>query len=216
MISGYKAAIFDMDGTLLDSMRQWRFAALEYLMAQHMPISEEVLSGVFRRGGVATVKMCYQQAGIDPDSLGVNFGRAILEYVAPHYEKDVTVKNNARELLEKLRAEGIVCCVATATPKQYAEAALKAHGLDRYLEFVFDETDGGCTKANCQYFQRLVDRLGFAPSECVMFEDAMYSIRTAKKSGLTVIGVYDECALDPPEAISAATDYYIKDFSEML
>lgn len=216
MISGYKAAIFDMDGTLLDSMRHWRFAALEYLLAQNIPISEEVLAGVFRRGGVATVKMCYQEAGIDPDSLGVNFGKAILEYVAPHYKKDVTVKKNARELLEKLRDEGIVCCVAKATPRQYAEAALKAQELYKYFEFVFDETDAGCTKANAQYFQRLVDRLGFTPSECVMFEDAMYSIRTAKKFGLTVIAVYDGCALDSPEAIGKVADYYIKDFGELL
>lgn len=216
MISGYRAAIFDMDGTLLDSMRYWRFAALEYLLAQNMPISEEVLAGVFRRGGVATVKMCYQQAGIDPDSVGIDFSKAILRYVAPHYRNDVTVKKNVRELLEKLRNDGTVCCVATATPKQYAEEALKVHRLDSYFDFVFDESDAGCAKANVQYFQRVVDRLGFAPSECVMFEDAMYSIRTAKKYGLSVVAVYDGCALDSPEAISTAADYYVKDFSELM
>lgn len=205
-----------MDGTLLDSMRFWRFGALEYAIANDLPMTEEMLVGVFKRGGVATAKMAYEAAGIDVSKLNINLGKEILKFVVPHYLKDVKPKKNVREYLEKLRREGVRCCVATATPKEYAIEALRVHGLDEYFEFVFDETDADCNKAHEQYFERVTSKLGLTAADCVMFEDALYSIRTAKRFGLRVVAVEEKCTFEGPDAVKEYADIYINDFSELL
>lgn len=218
MISGFKAAIFDMDGTLLDSMRYWRLAGLEYILNHKLPFSDEILVGMFTRGAGATIKMAYELAGRnDYKNDHAYISQKILSYVVPRYEQNVFPKENAIAYLEKLRKEGVRCCIATATEKNCAIEALKKHGMDKYFEFIFDESDAdGLNKAKEQYFEKVVEKLGCAKEDCVMFEDALYSIRTAKKYGLKVVAIEDGCAANDVESIKALADVYISNYSVLL
>jgi len=217
MTSEFKAAIFDMDGTLLESMKYWRMAGLEYIIGHDLPYNDEILSGIFRRGAGMSVKMAYELAGNENyKNDWPRISDKILEYVIPHYARDVKLKPNVIEYLEKLKKEGIRCCVATATQKEYAIEALKKQGIDKYFEFVFDTDDAGCSKANEQFFAKVVEKLGCDKAECAMFEDALYSIRTAKAYGMKVVGIQDACAEPDAEEIKALSDIYITDYCELL
>ena len=217
MISGYKAAIFDMDGTILDSMYYWRLSGLEYILAHKMPMTDEIVGGVFKRGAGATVRMSYELAGRDDYEIDLPYiSEKLVKYVHAHYLKEVSPKPHVIEFLEMLKNKGIRCCVATATDKKYAINALKVHGIDKYFEFVFDESDAGCNKAHAEYFEKVITRLGCTKEECVLFEDAMYSIRTAKEFGLKVVGIEDPCTVEGPEAVKALADKYIRDYSELM
>ena len=216
MISKYKAAIFDMDGTLLDSMKFWRFAALEYMMKKHIPISEDALAGVFRRSARETVSIAYRDAGLSDADISPDLGKDILKIVDVRYDNDVHPKDGALEYIKKLHEHGIRCCVATATQKDHAMKVLRKFGFDKYIEFVFDTDDAGCSKAHEQFFTLVADKLSVPIDECVMYEDALYSIRTAKKVGMHVVAIEDECAITGRTEIKELADVYIKEFNELL
>ncbi len=217
MISGYKAAIFDMDGTILDSMYYWRLSSLEYILAHKLPLNDELLSGIFKRGAGMTVKMSYELAGKSTYEKDLpEISKKLVGYVHSHYQSDVHPKPYAIAFLEKLKSEGVRCCVATATDKKYASEALKVHGMDKYFEFIFDESDAGCNKSHIRFFEKVVEKLGCDKADCVMFEDAVYSIKTAKKFGMRVVGIEDSYTVEGPEAVKSLVDQYIVDYSELL
>lgn len=206
-----------MDGTLLESMRYWRMAALNYIICNDLPINDEILSGLFKRGAGNTIKMAYELAGReDYEDDAAEISDKILEYVVAHYRGNIKPKPNVRAYLEKLKKEGVRCCVATATDKEYAVEVLKKHDMDRFFEFVFDVSDAGCSKAKKEFFDKLMDVLGSSKEDCVMFEDALYSIRTAAEYGIRVVGVEDFCAANDAEEIKRLTVKYISDYSELI
>jgi len=206
-----------MDGTVLESMYYWRISSLEYVIEHNLPVNEELLSGVFKRGAGATVKMAYALAGRDDYEAELKYiSSKLVRYVYAHYLKDVKPKPYAIDFLKKLREEGVRCCIATATDKEFALEALKVHGMDEYFEFIFDESDAGCSKANEQYFERLLEKLGCEKNECMLFEDAAYSIRTAKKFGIRVTGIEDTYAIEGSDIVKALSDQYVCSFSELI
>jgi len=145
-----------------------------------------------------------------------DLGERILHFVAPHYERDVLVKSGALEYVKKLHDNGIICCVATATQKDVAAIAIEKAGFSEYIDFIFDTDDAGCSKAHTQYFEAVSGRLKIPLIDCVMFEDALYSIKTAKKCGLRVVAIEDDCAQEQRSEIKQLADVYVKNFNELL
>lgn len=214
MISGFKAAIFDMDGTLLDSMKCWRLIALEHLVRHNIDVPDDALVRVFRQSAKLTIEQAYAAAGLEPDYPAISAENLVR--MGRHYREDVGLKPGVRPLLDKLHADGVRLCIATATPREYAVEALQKHDLEDYFEFVFDTNDAGCNKAHVEYFEKVAERLGLPLSECVMFEDACYSIRTARKAGLRIVAIEDYSAIDDRDEIKSLANVYVKDFTELI
>ena len=214
MISGYKAAIFDMDGTLLDSMRYWRLGCLEYLIGHRYPVPDSILPKVFYQSGRISIMEVLNELGIVPD--GKELSDEMVGRMAQHYMNDVLPKEHALDFLKKLRAQGIRCCVATASPKEVAFRALERHGFTEYLEFVYDESDAGTNKNHVEYFEGVCRKLGLPMEDCVMFEDAVYAMRTVKKTPMGLVAIEDVTARNDREEIRALADRYITGFEELL
>ena len=213
MTSGCKAAIFDMDGTLLNSMRFWRLVGLEYLVAHDLPVPEWPASRLFGTSGRATVTHVLEENGVlyDDAALVDELERRMAKY----YQGDVRPKPGVVELLEALRDRGIPCAVATATPKAIASAALDRHGLLKYFRFVTDGYELGTSKSDPEYFRAAAGRLDARPEECWMFEDALYAIRGAKAAGMRVCVIEDVTAWQREE-IQSLADIYVSSFAELL
>ncbi len=205
-----KYAIFDADGTLMDSMHIWDTVDSAFLMMLGIEPKEKRL---FRKYGYFnTINRM-----LDEYNLNMTFDEVkaqimkILEY---YYENVATAKDGVKEFLQTLRNNGVHCVVATATDRYLMEPALERNGLLEYFDAVFTTRDIGLSKHQPDVFNMARDFMG-ADEDLFVFEDAAYAIDTAKKAGYKVVAVEDYSAEDEREHIKSIADFYVVDYSEM-
>lgn len=203
-------ALFDMDGTLVDSMGYWRRMPIEYLTARGIRPDAEGLRRIETARGYDEVIAYFASLGISatmPDIL-----RFVEAQMARHYRDEIRVKPGVPALLDTLRAAGCRMGIITLTPHAGAELCLSKTGLSPYFEFVLTPEDmpGQCGKEEPGIFEEGLRRLGCAaPGECLFFEDSYYAIKTAVAMGLRVVGVEDAWAAFERDRIAAAVGEYL-------
>ena len=211
----FDAAIFDMDGTLLDTMPYWRYTTLEFMLHHQLPVSDELLTRMYKTSSRRLVMQISDQYGLNLDKQAVV---AEMEgYMNRHYLYDANLKcPSVPAFLEKLRRQGVRMCVATGSPRAYARNGLRRLGLLDYFDFVTDNYEGPLTKEKPDYFDVLLARLGATRERCWVFEDALYAMESAKASGLRVCAIEDDAQLADREGIKALADVYIRDYAELM
>lgn len=211
----FDAAIFDMDGTLLDTMPYWRYTTLEFMLHHQLPVSDELLTRMYKTSSRRLVMQVSDQNGLNLDR------RAVITemegYMNRHYLYDANLKcPSVPAFLERLKRQGVRMCVATGSPREYARNGLRRLGLLDYFDFVTDNYEGALTKDKPGYFDALLDRLRVSRERCWVFEDALYAMESAKASGLRVCAIEDDAQLADREGIRALADVYIRDYAELM
>ena len=211
----FDCAIFDMDGTLLNTMPYWRMTTLEYLLAHQIPASPDVLTRMFSTSSRRLVMEYCHSLGLDPDRNEVI--REMEGFMNRHYLYDAKLKcASVPQFLSRLKANGVRMCVATGSPRQFAGNGLRRLGLMDFFEFVTDNYEGEHSKEQPAYFAALLARLGTTPDRCWVFEDALYAIESAKANGLRVCAIEDAAQAGDRDAIRALADVYIRDYREIM
>lgn len=207
-----RGAIFDVDGTLLDSMFIWDTIGELYLRSiGYQP--KENLNETFKNMSLRQAARYYQTEygvtlSIDEIMDGVN---AMLER---YYRFEVPLKPGVAELLERLRQSGVKLCIATATDRHLVEAALDRCGVLSCFGEIFTCNEVGHGKDEPDIFEAALRFLGTRKEETIVFDDALYAVRTAKESGFPVAVIYDSHEKNQKE-IRALADFYIENFSQI-
>lgn len=210
----FDAAIFDMDGTLTDTMPFWRFTALEYALNHGFPLRLDYVARMYTEPSGFLLSSYAEAVGIELD-----WQEAMSElesYMNRHYIEAGRTKPYVKEFLDNLKAKGIRMCVATGSPREYARNALDRTGITDYFEFITDHYETEYTKSNPAYFTNLAERLGVAPERCMLFEDSLYSMKSAKTAGMQICAMEDGSQAPDKDEIVQLCDIYIKDFRELL
>lgn len=208
-----KGAIFDLDGTLLDSMRFWRNVVDIYLKRKGKEISEEdkiIFDALpLSESGDFLKEKCNL-----PDTPEKIVGD-ILFIIESNYKFNIPLKPYVHLFLNKLKKKNVKMCIATASPKNLVEAALERHNILDMFEFIItgDEVSEG-KKYSAEIYEKALLKLGTDKETTVVFEDAHHAVKTAKEAGFFVVGVQDSVAKDKREEIKALCDVYIKNFNE--
>lgn len=186
-------AIFDMDGTLVDSMVYWKNLAKEYLASKgitHIP--DMILEKIKPMTMTESATLFIEKFGLNgtPESVAKEMN-ALMD---THYYKDIPLKKGIKEYLNKLYNSGTTMCVASATAVSLVEACLKRLGIIEYFSFLLSCETIGVGKSKPNIYYEAAKRLGAEPSDIAVYEDALYAAETAKKAGFYVVGVFDESA----------------------
>ena len=206
-----KGAIFDFDGTLVDSMFIWDTIGETYLRSLGKEPKEN-LSETFK---TFTLE---QSAEYYREHYGVKLSvQEIVDHinatVTEIYRTKVTLKDGIEEFLKKLRADGVKMCVATVTDKIIVEDVLKRLGIRSYFEEIFTCADIGYSKETPHIYRAALSHLGTKKTETVVLEDAFHALITAKNDGFPVVAVYDPH--EKKQALMrASADYYISDYAK--
>ncbi len=200
-------AIFDMDGTLLNSMDYWATASSEYLRSKGIaPFSE--CDKCFLEDGV---KAWYERA-VKEHGLTESYEEALGDIYAimdKYYSTVVELKDGALDLLIRLRDHGVKMCIASATDKEYVIKILTRLGVIDFFSGIFTSKEVGLGKRHPLIYQKALEFLGTDPDTTYVFEDAYYAISTCHKNGIKVIGIYDKNAYLPKEEIASICDFYL-------
>ena len=163
-----KYAIFDMDGTLVDSMPWWQGLAKEYLLKEGVEeISPEVLEKIRPLTITESAVLFKEIYGIQgtPEEMAAKVNGLMAE----HYKKDIPLKPGVREYLAGLKEQGVKMCVASATAEHLMEACLKRLGVRDDFEFLLSCEEVGAGKHSPDVYHLAAERLGAAPVDTAVY-----------------------------------------------
>ena len=204
-----KGAIFDLDGTLVDSMFIWDSFGVDYLHTLGKEPKEN-LTETFKTFTLEQAAEYYREHyGV---ALSVNeIVDGVNEMVAKLYRTKVTLKDGVRDFLEALKSQGVKMCVATVTDRPIVEDVLNRLGIRDFFTEIFTCAEVGYNKETPHISRAALKALGTKKEETVVFEDALHALMTAKNDGFPVAAVYDKHELRQTE-MKENSDYYITDY----
>ena len=209
----FKAVIFDMDGTLLDSMYIWHHLAESYLIKNNIPIPEDLADKLVIMSIHNAVKMLINDFKLDltPEAMLEELQNVLADF----YRTQADFKPGARDFLQKLRDRGIATMVFSATPQHLIHLALNRLNAENYFSHGLLSCDTvQCGKNKEEAFFKAAEHFGFAPDEIMIFEDAHYAATTAKKAGFALTVMADQWERRVEELREIADFYIEKDYKE--
>ena len=208
-----KTALFDMDGTLVDSMPYWAQKMLNILKDTNTAYPENIINIITPLGDLGTAQYFKDVLKV-PLSIDEMFSR-MDEYALDKYGNEIPLKAGVFEYLSMLKEKGVSLNVLTASPHKMVDPCLKRNGLYDMFDNVYSSDDFGMTKSNPQIYVAAVERIGSKINETVFFDDNLTAVKTAKQAGLFTVGVYDDFSRDDAETIKEIADLYIGSFDAL-
>lgn len=205
-----RGVIFDLDGTLFDSMWVWREVDTQFVKNHGLPVEEDYLRALksmnFSQCAEYTRKR-YALTMTDAEMM------AEWDSLAKKaYAEDVELKAGAKEYLSFLKEKGIKTAVATSCYLSLCMPTLRRHGIEDIFDAMTTKDEDQRSKEHPDIYLRTAEKIGLRPEECAVFEDILTAVKTAKGAGFLTVGVADGASLTEKEEIASVADMYISDF----
>lgn len=214
MKNNISAAIFDLDGTLLESMHIWKQIDCDFLAKRGIKVPDDYMLAVAHLGAYQTAVYTIDRFGFSetPEEMIQEW----MDMAVDFYTNDVELKKGGYEYLEALYDSGIKLAVATANDKILYEPALRHTGIDKFFSAVVNVDEVERKKGFPDIYLLACEKMGADPERSVVFEDIYLGIKGAKDGGFKAIGVYDKTSAEDEEKIRSVADMYIHDFTELM
>ena len=210
-----QGAIFDMDGTLLDSMPVWHRLTQNYLKQFNVHITDEDFAACegFSQPEVADYFLArHPELPLTRETMLDGMDALITS----RYESIAVPKDSVLDFLERMRRQGVKMAIATLTARRHAEKALLDRDMMQYFEFMLTIEDIGVSKREPDIYLAAAERLGLAPADCMVFEDAPYAGVTAHRAGFQLCGLAEPAYAAGEAELRSVSDVFIeRSYSEL-
>lgn len=214
MLRNIKAVIFDLDGSLVDSMWLWRAIDIEYLGRFGIPLPEDLQSRIEGMSFEETAVYFKEHFPIpDPlETIKEDWNRMAWD----KYMYEVPLKPGIPEFLDECRKRGILLGIATSNSRELVENVAAAHNLKNYFSCIMTGSDVKKGKPAPDIYLETAKTLGVSPKDCLVFEDIIPGIQAGKSAGMRVCAVEDAYSAHVREQKRQLADYYIEDYYDLF
>ena len=214
MMEGIRTVIFDLDGSLVDSMWLWRAIDIEYLGRFGIPMPQDLQANIEGMSFHETAVYFKEFFSLpDPlEQIKADWNRMAWD----KYAEEVPLKPGALEFLKACRAEGIQLGIATSNSRELVENIARVHGLKEYFSCIMTGCDVERGKPAPDIYLAVAGKLQADPAQCLVFEDILPGIQAGKSAGMRVCAVDDPYSYPQREEKRALADYFIEDFYGLM
>ena len=214
MFTDIKAAIFDLDGTLIDSMWVWDKIDIDYLSSRGYQVPDNLKDEINH----LSFEQCaaYFKKRFNIDSSEEDMLREWNNSAYNYYANIISMKKGAREILDYLKNRGIKIGLATSNTPSLIDATLEHNKINCFFDSITTTNEVTKGKNHPDVYLLAAQKLGVNPEDCIVFEDILEAVRGAKAANMKVIAVYDEAALYQREALEKTADKYIMDYFDLM
>ncbi len=210
----FQCAIFDLDGTLLNSTGVWAQIDIDFLGSRGIDVPKDFLETIkvhnFKSGSEYVVKRF--NLNEKPEDIAKEwYNMAVAEY-----SDHIGLKHNAKEFLHMLKSMGIKLAVATSSDRSLYEPCLKRNGVyglfDNFTQT--DEVERG--KGFPDVYYRAAEKCNINPKHCIVFEDILRAVEAAVAGGFYTVGVADKSSAEDEEKIRSCCNLFIEDYGQIM
>jgi len=210
----FRAALFDLDGTLIDSHGVWSRIDAEFLHRRGIPVPDDYMKNVsskrFSEAAVYTIARFSL-----PDTVE-GLCAEWLEMARAEYGTNIFLKPAAGDYLRALKKSGLKLGTVTGLPRVLAEAVLRSNGVYDLFDAHTSADEAPRGKEFPDVYLLAARRLSLAPEQCVVFEDVLACAVSAREAGMTVCAVYDRQSIAEWAALTRASHLSARSYDELL
>ncbi len=214
MLHHKKAVIFDLDGSLVDSMWVWQEIDLEFLGVRGIDLPKDYQKEI--EGMSFTETACYSIERFQLSETVEELKQIWTEMARDKYRHEVFLKPGAEEFLIHCKRKNIPMGIATSNSRELVNTLFKARGLDRYISLVVTACDVNRGKPAPDVYLEAARQLQTPPKDCLVFEDVPAGILAGKRAGMTVCAVEDAFSSEYKEEKLRLADFYIQNYREAI
>lgn len=214
MFKDIEAVIFDLDGTLIDSMWVWEKIDEEYLDRFNKEKPDDLSVMIEGRSFRETAELFKSKFQLPRSIEEIEEDWNNMAW--DKYKSEVTLKKGAMKLLQTLKEKKIKMGIATSNSRKLVELVTKANGISGFFDYVCTATEVQRGKPEPDIYLRVAKGLNKAPKKCLVFEDVINGIIAGKRANMKVCAVYDEATKDTTNQKIEVADYYVENFTDIV
>ncbi len=209
-----KAAIFDLDGTLVNSGFVWHKVDVDFFNKRGMDLPKDYIEKIASMSFKEMARFTKEEYNLEESIEDIiTQWNELAKY---EYINHVKLKEGAREILERLKTADFKIGLATATSDKLFVPCLENNGIYEYFDTYACGSEVKRSKEYPDIFLLCAERLGVNPQDCIVFEDVTKAVMGAKKAGMKTCGVYDNHTSHEWESIQKAADICVRSLAELL
>ena len=214
-INTFDAAVFDMDGTIMDSLGIWERIDHDFLEVRRGIVVPGSYMHEIAAMSFAEIAVYTKERFNLPDT-PEELMQEWTDMAAYEYAHNVPLKPYVKEYMEKLKLSGKKIILCTSSPEYFFKAALKNNEVYEMFDGFANTCEAGCGKDNPKVYLLAAQKAGVVPEKCMVFEDVITGIKTAKSINMQTCGVYDERNIRKQDELKSVCDFYIESFQDLV